>query len=66
MNDDSNSAKKIAVLEERMNTYQAEYKTDIARLAELMAGGMRTCSSGKISFYMLYLVLWLWVLLFRV
>ena len=26
-----------AVLEERMNTKQAEYKTDIARLAEQMA-----------------------------
>lgn len=25
---------KVAVLEERMNTRQAEYKTDIARLAE--------------------------------
>ena len=27
-------AKQVAVLEERMNTKQAEYKTDIARLAE--------------------------------
>ena len=26
--------KRLAVLEERMNTMQAEYKTDIARLAE--------------------------------
>ena len=27
-------AAKVAALEERMNTRQAEYKTDIARLAE--------------------------------
>ncbi len=27
-------AAKLAVLEERMKTMQAEYKTDIARLAE--------------------------------
>ena len=30
-------ARQIAVLEERMNTMQAEYRTDIARLAEDMA-----------------------------
>ncbi len=30
-------AKQIAALEERMNTKQAEYKTDIARLAEQIA-----------------------------
>ena len=30
-------SEKHAVLEERMNTKQAEYKTDIARLAEDMA-----------------------------
>jgi len=30
-------AKEIAVLEEKMNTKQQEYKTDIARLAEQMA-----------------------------
>ena len=30
-------ARQLAVLEERMNTIQAEYRTDIARLAEDMA-----------------------------
>ena len=30
-------ARQLAVLEERMNTHQAEYRTDIARLAEDMA-----------------------------
>ncbi|MBC6438595.1 MAG: hypothetical protein GDA52_10815 [Rhodobacteraceae bacterium] len=30
-------ARQLAVLEERMNTYQADYRTDIARLAEDMA-----------------------------
>lgn len=30
-------ARQLAALEERMNTKQAEYKTDIARLAEDMA-----------------------------
>ena len=30
-------ARQLAVLEERMNTHQAEYRTDIARLAEEMA-----------------------------
>ncbi len=30
-------AKKLAALEERMKTMQAEYKTDIARLAEAIA-----------------------------
>ncbi len=30
-------SERIAVLEERMNTMQAEYRTDIARLAEDMA-----------------------------
>ena len=30
-------ARQLAVLEERMNTMQAEYRTDIARLAEDMA-----------------------------
>ena len=30
-------ARQLAALEERMNTKQAEYKTDIARLAEQMA-----------------------------
>ena len=30
-------ARQVAVLEERMNTMQAEYRTDIARLAEDMA-----------------------------
>lgn len=35
---DSNElARQLAVLEERMNTMQAEYRTDIARLAEDMA-----------------------------
>ena len=29
--------RRLAVLEERMNTMQAEYRTDIARLAEDMA-----------------------------
>jgi len=33
----SELAQMHAVLEERMNTKQAEYKTDIARLAEQMA-----------------------------
>ena len=39
MVDPTNSelARQFAVLEERMNTKQAEYKTDIARLAEQMA-----------------------------
>ena len=32
-----NLAGQLAVLEERMNTHQAEYRTDIARLAEDMA-----------------------------
>jgi len=30
-------ARQLAVLEERMNTQQADYRTDIARLAEDMA-----------------------------
>ncbi len=30
-------ARQLAVLEERMSTMQAEYRTDIARLAEDMA-----------------------------
>ena len=30
-------ARKLSILEERMNTKQAEYQTDIARLAEQMA-----------------------------
>ena len=30
-------ARSLSVLEERMNTKQAEYKTDIARLAEQIA-----------------------------
>ena len=33
-NDYADLAAKVAALEERMNTKQAEYKTDIARLAE--------------------------------
>ena len=32
--DNADLAAKVAALEERMNTRQAEYKTDIARLAE--------------------------------
>ena len=35
--DDETLAVQLARLEERMNTMQAEYKTDIARLAEDMA-----------------------------
>lgn len=35
--DNADLAAKVAALEERMNTKQAEYKTDIARLAERMA-----------------------------
>ncbi len=34
---DHQLAQHVAVLEERMNTMQAEYRTDIARLAEDMA-----------------------------
>ncbi|MCY4542239.1 MAG: hypothetical protein OXB95_07575 [Rhodobacteraceae bacterium] len=39
MNDDriTELAERTAVLAERMNTMKAEYKTDIARLAEDMA-----------------------------
>ena len=39
MNEPSNHelAKQIAVLEERMNTKQAEYKTDIAQLDKRLA-----------------------------
>lgn len=37
MSDDHELARQIAVLKERMNTMQAEYRTDIARLAEDMA-----------------------------
>ena len=33
MSEQSDLAAKVAVLEERMNTKQAEYKTDIAMLA---------------------------------
>lgn len=35
--DNHELARQLAVLEERMNTMQAEYRTDIARLAEDMA-----------------------------
>ena len=35
--DDHGLARQVAVLEERMKTMQAEYKTDIGRLAEDMA-----------------------------
>ena len=35
--DNHELARQVAVLEERMNTKQAEYQTDIARLAEDMA-----------------------------
>ena len=35
--DNHELARQLAVLEERMKTHQAEYKTDIARLAENIA-----------------------------
>ncbi|MCY3997211.1 MAG: hypothetical protein OXF07_13825 [Rhodobacter sp.] len=35
--DNHELARQVAVLEERMNTHRAEYRTDIARLAEDMA-----------------------------
>jgi len=35
--DNHELARQLAVLEERMNTHQAEYRTDIARLAEDIA-----------------------------
>ena len=35
--DNHELARQLAVLEERMKTMQAEYRTDIARLAEDMA-----------------------------
>ena len=35
--DNHKLARQLSVLEERMNTHQAEYRTDIARLAEQMA-----------------------------
>ena len=35
--DNHETNKRLAILEERMNTHQAEYRTDIARLAESLA-----------------------------
>ena len=37
MPDNHELARRLAVLEERMKTMQAEYRTDIARLAEQIA-----------------------------
>ncbi|MYF88541.1 MAG: hypothetical protein F4186_03725 [Boseongicola sp. SB0676_bin_33] len=50
-------ARKLAVLEERMKTMQAEYRTDIARLAEDMAKRDRDNTRWQIGLWVAAIVI---------